>query len=315
MRNLKLSFILIFFGSATAFAQLTFTEEEITIDKFTDGTLVLSPIAENPPLVIFIQGSGPANRDGNSPEGMINKSDFAKKLAYELADKGIASFRFDKRSLKAKELNLESISFDDFVTDVENILGHFKNERNFSNLIVAGHSQGSLIGMLAAKDNADAFISIAGPGKSIEHILTEQLLAQLPTLKDDINKSLQEIKKNGSTAEYPKILGSLFSPPNQAFLASWMQHDPSEEIAKLKIPVLIIQGTRDLQVKEEQAEMLHKAAPNSELVMLKDMNHVFREIKEEEKDQNLASYNNPEKPLHPDVIPVLTDFIKNLENK
>jgi len=266
-------------------------------------------------LLIFIQGSGPTNRDGNSPAGMNNKSDFAKKIAYELAEEGIASFRFDKRSIRAKELNLETISFDDFVIDVENILIHFKEEGNFSNLIIAGHSQGSLIGMLAAKDKADAFISIAGAGESIDYILVEQLSAQFPQFKDDLRKGFDELKLKGSTENYPKIFQSYFQPQSQDFLASWIKYEPSKEIAKLDIPVLIMQGTRDLQVKEEQAEMLHKAAPNSELVLLKDMNHVFREIKEEEKDLNFASYSNAEKPLHPEIIPVLTDFIKNLENK
>jgi alpha/beta superfamily hydrolase len=313
MRYLKLSFTLFFFGSFIAFAQEeTFTKEEIVVDKFTEGSLTLPSEVENPPLVIFIQGSGLTNRDGNQSSG---QSDYAKKITYELAGNGIASFRFDKRSIKAEKLNLETISFDDFVTDVKNILSYFKKEGNFSKYIVAGHSQGSLIGMIAAKDNADAFISLAGPGSSIDHILVEQLSVQFPQLKDDIDKTLQEIKKNGSTTEYPKIFQSLFHPQNQAFLASWMKYDPSKEIARLATPVLIINGTRDLQVKEEQAIMLHKASINSELVLLKDMNHIFREIKEEEKDQNLASYNQPEKPLHPELIPVLTDFIKNLENK
>ncbi len=110
-------------------------------------------------MVIFIQGSGLTNRDGNQ-SGM--KSDFSKKIAHQLAENKIASFRFDKRSIKAQELKLETISFDDLITDVENILSYFKKE-NFSKYIIAGHSQGSLVGMIAARDNADAFISLAGP--------------------------------------------------------------------------------------------------------------------------------------------------------
>ncbi|MBZ9631946.1 alpha/beta hydrolase [Salegentibacter sp. LM13S] len=292
--------------------QNSYSEDTLKIDPFTEGNLVTPTGSKEMPLVIFIQGSGLTDRDGNQT---TIKSDFAKKIAYELAENQIASFRFDKRSIKAKELNLKAISFDDFVIDVENILSHFKEEGNFSKLIIAGHSQGSLIGMLAAKDKADAFISIAGPGKSIDHILVEQLSTQFPQFKDDLRKSFDELKQKGSTENYPKIFQSYFQPQSQDFLASWIKYEPSKEIAKLDIPVLIIQGTRDLQVKEEQAEILNKAAFNSELVFLKDMNHVFREIKEEEKDQNLASYNNPEKPLHPEIIPVLTDFIKNLENK
>lgn len=316
MRNSILSLFLIFFGNFIVSAQeKTFTEEEITVDKFTDGTLTSPSEFENPSLVIFIQGSGPTNRDGNSPEGMNNKSDFAKKIAHELAAEGIASFRFDKRIMKAKELNLDSLSFEDLILDVENILIHFKKDRNFSNIIITGHSQGSLIGILASKNNADALISIAGAGESIDNILAAQLSAQLPQLKDDIEQALKEIKENGSSSNYPSILGSLFSPQNQAFLASWIKYDPAEEIAKLQIPVLIINGTNDAQVKEEQAELLHTAAENSELVLLENMNHVFRKVNSKDLTKNYQTYNNPELPLHPEIIPVLTDFIKNLENK
>ena len=312
MKSYFLFFINLFLASSVAFAQeTTFSEEEIAIDKFTDGTLTMPSDVENPPLVIFIQGSGLTNRDGNQ-SGM--QSNFSKKIAHQLAENKIASFRFDKRSIKAKELNLETISFDDFITDVENILNYFKKE-NFSKYVIAGHSQGSLIGMIAAKDNADAFISLAGPGESIDNILVEQFAGQFPQLKGELRKSFDEIKENGRTENYPGIFGSLFNSSAQNFLASWIKYDPSAEIAKLEIPVLIINGTRDLQVNEKQAKMLRKSSANSKLVLLKDMNHVFREIKEEKKDQNLASYNNSEKPLHPELIPVLTDFIKNLEIK
>jgi esterase/lipase len=312
MKSCFLFFINLFLVSSLACAQeTTFSEEEIAIDKFTDGTLTRPSDIENPPLVIFIQGSGLTNRNGNQ-SGM--QSNFSKKIAHQLAENKIASFRFDKRSIKAKELNLETISLDDFITDVENILSYFKKE-DFSKYIIAGHSQGSLIGMIAAKDNADAFISLAGPGESIDSLLAKQLSAQLPQLKDDITKSLQEIKITGSTSDYPKIFEMVFHPKNQAFLSSWMKYDPSQEIAKLKIPVLVINGTNDAQVKEEQAKILHNAALNSELVLLENMNHVFREIASNDLTKNYQTYNNPELPLHPELIPVLTDFIKNLEIK
>ncbi|MBI6118476.1 alpha/beta hydrolase family protein [Salegentibacter maritimus] len=313
MKNLKLSIFLIFLANSVAFGQeANFSEEEIAIDKFTDGTLTMPSDVENPSLLIFIQGSGLTNRDGNQ-SGM--QSDFAKKIAHQLAGYEIASFRFDKRSLKAQELSLESIIFADFITDVENILRYFKKENKFRNYIIAGHSQGSLIGMIAAKDHADAFISLAGAGESIDRILVEQLTKQLPQFKAELQRSFDEIKKMGSTKEYPEIFSNMFNPSAQKFLASWINYDPSEEIAKLKIPVLVINGTNDAQVKEEQAKILHNAALNSELVLLENMNHVFREIASNDLTKNYQTYNNPELPLHPELIPVLNDFIKNLERK
>lgn len=315
MKKLKVLLFCLSFGIIPAISEAqNFIEDSLVIDKFIEGNLVVPSPNKNAPLLIFIQGSGPTNRDGNSPAGMGNNSDFAKKIAYQLAENGIASFRFDKRSLEMRELGLKSISFDDFITDVENILNYFKAENKFSQYIIAGHSQGSLIGMVAAKNKADAFISLAGAGESIDHIMVRQFSRQIPSAKDDLKTAFKEIKENGSTENYPAIFGPFFTKDSQDFLASWIRYNPSEEIAKLDIPVLIINGTRDLQVEEDQAKMLDSAALNSDLVLIKDMNHIFREIKEEEKDQNVASYNLPEKPLHPEIILVLTDFIKNLEN-
>ena len=92
MKSYFLFFINLFLASSVAFAQeTTFSEEEIAIDKFTDGTLTMPSDVENPPLVIFIQGSGLTNRDGNQ-SGM--QSNFSKKIAHQLAVNKIASFRF-----------------------------------------------------------------------------------------------------------------------------------------------------------------------------------------------------------------------------
>lgn len=315
MKKLRVLLFYLCIGIIPAISEAqNFTEDTLKINEFVEGNLVNPTNNENAPLLIFIQGSGPTNRDGNSPAGMRNNSDFAKKIAYQLAENGIASFRFDKRSLKMRELGLNSISFDDFITDVENILNYFKAENKFSHYIIAGHSQGSLIGMVAAKNKADAFISLAGAGESIDHIIVEQLSRQVPSAREGLKTAFKEIKENGGTKNYPALFGSFFTKDSQNFLASWIKYNPSEEIVKLDIPVLIINGTRDLQVEEDQAKMLDNAALNSDLVLVKDMNHIFREMKEEEKDQNVASYNLPEKPLHPEIILVMTDFIKNLEN-
>ncbi|SHG06565.1 hypothetical protein SAMN05444483_104289 [Salegentibacter echinorum] len=315
MKKLRVLLFCLCFGVIPGISEAqNFTEDTVTINKFIEGNLVVPSSSKNVPLIILIQGSGPTNRNGNSPAGMGNNSDFAKEIAHQLAENGIASFRFDKRSLKMQELGLKSISFDDFITDAKSILNYFKAENKFSRYIVAGHSQGSLIGMVAAKNKADAFISLAGLGESVDHILVKQLSRQVPSARDDLKTAFKEIKENGSTENYPALFGSFFTKDSQDFLASWIKYNPSEEIAKLDIPVLIIDGTRDLQVEEDQAKMLDSAALNSDLVLVKDMNHIFKEIKEEEKDQNAASYNLPEKPLHPEIIWVLTDFIKNLEN-
>src|SRR5690606_12971394 len=110
-------------------------EQEISIDKFTDGTLVFPENTEKAPLVIFIQGSGPTNRDGNQP---MMKNDGMKKMAHELAENGIASFRYDKRIFKMEKLRIREayLSFEDYVTDVDSIVDHFTKENKYEKIIM-----------------------------------------------------------------------------------------------------------------------------------------------------------------------------------
>jgi len=305
------SFLMLLFVQLT-FAQMNpFTENLVSVNKLIDGTLTIPKNIENPPLVILIQGSGPTDRDGNQ---MMMKNDASKKIAHQLAENGIASYRFDKRIFKMNKFKIKEadLRFEDFVTDVNSILEYFKADKNFDKIILAGHSEGSLIGMLAAQQGADAFISLAGPGRSIDKIVVEQLAKQSEELSENARQAFVEMDKTGSTTNYSPYLESIFRPSVQPYMRSWMKYDPAREIAKLEVPTLIINGSFDLQVDSTDAEILNAAASNSKLVILKNMNHIFREIKGENLE-NTKAYNEPNRPLHPELIPVLTDFIKSIK--
>lgn len=301
------------FGFQVIFGQeQAFTERNLSIDKFTDGTLTLPADSTGIPLVIFIQGSGPTNRDGNQP---MMKNDGIKKISHELAKEGIASFRFDKRIFKMEKLRIreQDLKFEDFSEDVKNIIEHFKQGGNFSKTIIAGHSEGSLIGILAAMESTPkGFISLAGAGKPIDEIIVEQLSKQSATLSENAREAFEEIRTRGNTDNYSPYLESIFRPSVQPYMASWMKYRPADELAKLDIPVLIVNGSFDLQVDVEDAELLKEAKPDAELVILEGMNHIFRKI-EGESLENTKAYNEPARPLHPELIPVLVDFIHSLE--
>ncbi|TQI70119.1 hypothetical protein JM79_1028 [Gramella sp. Hel_I_59] len=305
--------VLMIISSLFALAQdTTFTETERSIDEFTDGTLTL-PVNENDKyLIIFIQGSGPTDRNGNQP---MLQNDGIKKIARELAANGIASFRYDKRIFKAQKLQLseKDMIFEDFVEDAKNVVMHFRKEEKFSKIIIAGHSEGSLIGMLVAQENADAFISLAGAADPIDEIITEQVTNMAPELGVSARTAFDEMAENGKTSNYSPMLEAVFRPSVQPFMASWMKYNPSEEISKLKIPVLVVNGTLDIQVSEEQAQKLAEANENSELAILDQMNHIFRKIETKDRLVNSKSYNEPNLPLHPELVSILTEFVKELD--
>jgi len=94
----------------------------------------------------------------------------------------------------------------------------------------------------------------------------------------------------------------------QPFIISWIKYDPQIEISKLKIPVLILQGTSDLQVTVEDAKRLSTANPKASLVLIENMNHVFR-IVGNDIQANTKSYSDPSLPISDQLVKSITDFI------
>ncbi|MCR9183071.1 MAG: lysophospholipase [Flavobacteriaceae bacterium] len=291
-----------------------YTEEEITLTNLIEGTLLVPHTETSAPLVIIIQGSGPTDRDGNQPN-MRNNS--LKYLAESLAEEQIATFRFDKRLVKLARqgrLKEEDINFNDFIEDANAVIKHFQDDNRFSHLVIAGHSEGSLVGMVAATNDADAFISIAGAGQQIDTVIVEQLRRQSPELADEARKNFDELRETVAVKNYSVMLSSIFRESVQPFIYSWMQYNPKTEIAKLDIPVLILNGTEDIQTDVEEARLLHQSKPLAEMYLIEGMNHIFKEITKGDTIENAKSYNEPQRPIMPELVERITVFIKGLDN-
>jgi len=254
-------FLILVFVSSINFSQDDlFSEKELTITKHIDGTLLMPTAIDSkkPNLAIIIAGSGPTNRNGNQN---FLKNNSLKKLAEQLTNNGIATFRYDKRIVKQiREGKVDNnIMFDDFVNDASSVIDYFKEQDIYSKIYVIGHSQGSLVGMLAAKNKADGFISLAGAGNNIGDVLVEQVTKMAPKLGEEAQKVVNKLKAGETTTDYPNALASIFGPNVQAFMMNWMQYNPTLLIKELQIPMLIVNGTKDLQVSEAEAKLLKEA--------------------------------------------------------
>ncbi len=287
----------------------TFNQEDVSITKWIDGTLLNPNTAKNPSLAILIGGSGPTNRDGNQN---FLKNNSLKKLAEGLTNNGIATFRYDKRVVKQiRQGNVDKdMMFDDFVADAAAVIDYFKGKDNYSKIYVIGHSQGSLVGMLAAKDEVDGFISLAGAGQNVGNVLVDQVTKMAPTLGEETLRIVDALKLGKTVSDYPTALASLFRPDLQPFMINWMKYNPAEVLTALDIPVLIINGTKDLQVSESEAELLKKANKDAVLTIITNMNHVLFEIEGDDLE-NSKSYNESFRPISPQLIMSITDFIKS----
>jgi uncharacterized protein len=286
-----------------------FTATELVVNQHIEGTLLTPLGSETTPLVIFIAGSGPTDRDGNQS---FMKNDMLKKIAVSLSNSGIATFRYDKRIVKQIRTRTidKNISFDDFVTDAKSTIDFFKSK--YETIIVAGHSQGSLVGLLALEQGASAFISLAGAGKPIDRILEEQISKTAPMLLEDSKRVLATLKAGKTTKDYPMPLASIFNLEIQPFMANWMQYNPVELMKKQEIPTLIISGDKDLQVSIEEAQLLFEAAQNGTLLIVENMNHVLVKIEGDDLE-NMKSYNTTTLQIPEEVSRSMLDFINALK--
>lgn len=307
-----IAYLLIWFITNSIVAQTIITSEDILIlnDNIKlPGILTYDAKLKKQPLLIFVHGSGNVDRNGNQLLVNIN-GNYIKQLADSLNQRGIAFYRFDKRTATKENLKYlkTDMRLEYFVDDVKLAINSFKEDIRFSSIILIGHSQGSLVAMLASEKHIDKYVSIAGIGEGMDTFIINSYKQVSEAMSNTAKKHIEELKNTGEIEFVDPSLIHLFSKPNQPFILSWMKYNPSEEIKKIKIPILILNGTKDLQVFTEQAEKLHKANPKSELVLIENMNHVLKHIDKDE--DNVKSYFSPDYPLSVELINSIDLFIK-----
>lgn len=277
------------------------------------GTLMLPKDRDKFTVALIIAGSGPTDRDGNNPSAGENNS--LKMIAQALANEGIASVRFDKRGIGESSYLVEKeedLLFEDYVKDVVAWIEKLKEDPRFEKVVVIGHSEGALIGSIAVNQTkADGFISVAGAGYPAYEILERQLKVQSGKVFNICKPIIDELMKGNLVEDVPEGLYSLFRPSVQPYLISWFKYEPAEEIAKIDVPILIIQGDRDLQITVDNAKQLHKANPRSELAIVPGMNHVLKDAPVD-REGNLKTYNDSNLPLNEQFVQELVKFINEL---
>jgi len=307
--------------NTTNAAPLAVTQEEVTLKTSTGdvfGTLEL-PAARTPvPIALIIAGSGPTDRNGNTP-ALPGSNNSLKMLADGLAARGIATLRYDKRGIAASRAAMTSendIRFNHFIEDAEAWIKQLRADKRFSTITVIGHSEGSLIGMVAAGEaGADAFVSLEGAGRKAQDILAEQLKSQLPPEMFAQTERILAALNAGTTPDsVPPMLAPLFRPSVTPYLISWFKYDPAAEIGKLSIPVLIVQGTTDIQTSMTDAKALAAGNPSAKFLEIEGMNHILKEVSGDRMAQ-IPKYSDPTLPVAPKLIDEIAAFIKSLPKR
>ena len=293
------------------------TDQEIPVTLATKtgvlhGTLLM-PAGVSPPvpIALIIAGSGPTDRDGNSPL-LPGKNNSLAMLADALGQRGIATLRYDKRGIGASAgaMGQESdLRFTTYVDDAVDWLEWLRADPRFSRRLVIGHSEGSLIGVLAAQRSpVSHVVSVAGAGRPIEEVLDEQLSRMLPPdLLADTRRIMAELKAGRAVESVPPQLVAIFRPSVQPYMISWLPIDPAQEVGRLTVPVLVVQGTTDIQVNSADADRLASGHAHATLETIDGMNHVLKEVRE--SSQQVASYSDPNLPLHARLAESIATFV------
>ncbi|MEP6747772.1 MAG: alpha/beta fold hydrolase [Bacteroidota bacterium] len=313
---MKYFLTLIIYITSFLFVKGQFTEEAVAVKISVDslrGVLIVPDAVVNFPLVIIVPGSGPTDRNGNSPMGVSANS--YKLIATALAKQKIGSLLFDKRGIAASKSAMvteDALRFDTYVDDLIVWIDKIRKDKRVKKIIVAGHSEGSLIGMLATqRTKTDGYISIAGASRSIDKIIMVQLASQPEQIRVQTDSIFTLLKQDKKPDTIPPYLMSLFRPGIQEYMKSWMKYNPCREIQKLTIPVLIIQGSTDVQVSEEEGKSLAACCPRAVFELIGGMNHVLKNSPMN-RQENIATYSNPALPVNETLVKAIISFVTKI---
>lgn len=276
------------------------------------GSLVVPEGGARKAILIW-SGSGPTDRDGNSALGLRNNS--LKMLAHGLGEAGYISLRADKRGIgeSAALGNEADLRLETYVEDAVRWSRFLRDVPGVRRLFLLGHSEGGLIATLAAQRiDCAGLVLVAAVGFPAAQLLRRQLAGPgidiPPALLDEIRAIMDSLEAGRPVAKISDALAAQYRPSVQPYLISWFRYDPAAELARVTVPTLVIQGTNDLQVSVEDADRLAAARGEVSLLKIKGMNHVLK-VAPNDREGNYATYTQPLRPLAPDLVGAITDFL------
>ena len=279
------------------------------------GTL-LAPAPSGVPVILIVPGSGPTDRDGDSP-GL--RTSMYKLLAEGLSTRGIATVRIDKRGMYGSAFavsDANAANIDDYANDVHSWVTAIRARTGVSCVWVLGHSEGGLVALVAGQkfSNICGLILIATPGRPLGEVIREQLQSSGANARIlDNALSVLDVLEAGQQVDAARIDPAwmpLFRPQVQGLVVSELALDPAKLIATANKPVLIIQGQRDMQVKPRDAKQLKRADPQAGLVLLPDTDHFLKSASTTGSGQKAPPKVNADLPLQINVVDDIYNFVK-----
>ncbi len=241
----------------------------------------------SPPVVILLAGSGPNDKDET-----IGPNKPLKDIALGLAANGIASLRYDKRTLvykneMAKNINELGINAE-VIEDAVNAINSIKKNPQFkkSKIYIIGHSLGAMCApLVASKTKVNGIVMMAGNARPLQDLVLEQYtyIFSLDSLSDDEKKVIAELKSQTAILKNAEELKK--ATPDKLPLglpsAYWQSLNAYDQVAtakKLKCRLLVLQGERDYQVTMKDFNIWKdnlKADEKNTFISYPTLNHLF----------------------------------------
>ncbi len=310
------------------------------------GTLTLPPGDGPFPLVIPISGSGPQDRD----ETIYGHKLFFV-LADHLAKQGIATFRFDERGVGQSTGDFANATSEDFARDVEAIIEYFKKDDRIDPrwIFLIGHSEGGYVAPMVAshRDDVAGIILLAGSGVPGRQIVLDQTrrIAQAAGAdeaalddQETLLKTAFELIDSGEASDeqfvdvliektrerlpeerreqfqIPPVAKITLSQLNSPWFKFFLDYDPAIALSKVKIPVLVLFGDKDLQVHPDlnvppiRQALKENHDPATQIKILPGLNHLFQPS----QTGLPTEYGQIKTTIDPAVLPLISDWIRQV---
>ncbi|RPG34966.1 MAG: alpha/beta fold hydrolase [Muricauda sp. TMED12] len=325
-----------------------YNEEEVVFENSEanvslSGTLTLPRKNKKSPVVILISGSGPQDRD----ETVANHKPFWI-LADYLTRQGIAVLRFDDRGVGKSTGNFSEATTADFSTDVLSAVAFLKTRPDIdsNNMGLIGHSEGGIIAPLAANQTKDVsfILLLASTGIPGSEISLMQSISMRPfpvpneaayeqAIRKAIaiaasNKELSVIKSEllehynatitpilkplvGDDEKVSQIINGLIETRTTPWVRYFYNYNPADEIEKLDIPVLSLNGTNDTQVVAEinqkgiKDALIRGKNKDFKVLKLEGLNHFFQES----ETGKMEEYSTIEQTFSPIALKEISNWI------
>ena len=285
------------------------------------GTLTLPDEQGTFPGVLLVPGSGQVDRNENAKKLAINAF---HDIAMNLAKKGIATLRYDKRGVGESQGEFLETGFFDNVSDAATAL-HFLKFNEYiqpDHVFILGHSEGAVIATRLAGTGADVagVILLAGTAESGEDVIlwqSEQVADGMHGLNGFLIKALHIDVQKAEHKQLDKIKQStkdwyrvgLFAKLNAKWMREFLEYNPADDLSKIQVPVLAITGSKDIQVNPSDLKRMAELVPSEfEWHEVPDVTHILRD---ETGEPTLSTYRQQvRQPVDERVLNFISDWLK-----